>query len=241
MKKTIVLLLAAAGMAMGDVSPLTLQWQDGYALSPQGTNYVYADSLYNAVTLVVDLNWEALLNAEQTDGTLLFSINDSNEKNHGMGLFVDDGGRHMDAWVNGQDAYKAIDLKYSEISDTVLYTNAALVFTSYDMQGTYSYFESRLYLSTDNGMTYTLTLEGITPRGCDDGGFGSIGSFSYNGEYVNKMDVYNSYLDPEEQLIAISNLKNDSTPGTDSTIPEPTTATLSLLALAGLAARRRRR
>ena len=158
-----------------------------------------------------------------------------------MGLYVDNGGKHLDAWVNNKDAYLAIDLKYSEISNAELYTNAAIVFTSYDTQGSNSFFESRLYLSTDNGMTYTLTLEGITKDGWADGGFDSISSFSYNGKYVNKMDVYNSLLDPrEEHLVAISNLKNDSTPGTDSTIPEPTTATLSLLALAGLAVRRRR-
>ena len=72
MKKTIVLLLAATGMAMGDVPPLTLQWQNGYALSPKDTNYVYEDMLYNSVTLVVDLNWKSLLNADQTNGTLFF-------------------------------------------------------------------------------------------------------------------------------------------------------------------------
>ena len=226
---------------MGDVPPLTLQWQDGYALSPKDTNYVYENTLYNSVTLVVDLNWESLLNADLTNGTLLFSINDSNEKNHGMGLYVDKGGKHLDAWVNNKDAYLAIDLKYSDISDAELYTNAAIVFTSYDTKGAKSFFESRLYLSTDNGMSYTLKLGDITDEGWDDGGFDSISSFSYNGEYVNKMDVYNSYLNPgEEHLVAIRNLKNDSPPGTDSTIPEPTTATLSLLALAGLAARRRR-
>ena len=234
MKKTITLLLAAAGVAMAEVTPLTLQWQDGYAASPKDTNYVYTDSLYNTVTMVADLNWDALLNAGLTNGTFLFSTNDANGKNHGMGLYVDGGGKHLDAWVNGKDAYLAIDLKYSVIDDLETYTDAALVFTTYDMQSTNSYFEALLYLTADNGETYNLTLEGVTANGYSDGGFDSIASFSFNDEYVDKMDVYNTYLMPGEQLEAIGKL---NTPA----VPEPTTTTLSLLALAGLAARRRRR
>lgn len=58
---------------------------------------------------------------------------------------------------------------------------------------------------------------------------------------VDSLQVYNETMDGKQaQALALSMMEN-STPGTDNTVPEPTTATLSLLALAGLAARRRRR
>ena len=55
---------------------------------------------------------------------------------------------------------------------------------------------------------------------------------------VGNIEVYGSVLSPEEMAAAMTNLAN---PAPTPSVPEPTTATLSLLALAGLAARRRRR
>lgn len=68
-----------------------------------------------------------------------------------------------------------------------------------------------------------------------------------NSEYLStdSVKVYtDTYDEPAIRLaIAESMLPTSDTPGgSDSpTVPEPTTATLSLLALAGLAERRRRR
>lgn len=235
MKKTITLLLAAAGVAMAEVTPLTLQWEDGYAASPQGAKYnEYAEGMYNTVTLVVDLNWDALLTDESTE-TPIFSANAANGKYIGMGLFVGNS-KYLDAWINDVDEVDTISFKYSAIDNFRSYTDAAFVFTSYDFKEGKSYFEAYLYLSADNGETYTLELR-TNPKkttACDNGGFDTIASFSYDSEYVNKMDVYDTYLMPSEHLEAISKLNTAS-------VPEPTTATLSLLALAGLAARRRRR
>ena len=58
------------------------------------------------------------------------------------------------------------------------------------------------------------------------------------GDYIEECDERNS--DNALTLDALKGNNPPSTPG-DGNIPEPTTASLSLLALAGLAARRRRR
>ncbi|MBR3944909.1 MAG: PEP-CTERM sorting domain-containing protein, partial [Akkermansia sp.] len=55
------------------------------------------------------------------------------------------------------------------------------------------------------------------------------------GENISNLAVYDSVLDPDAIKAVMKNTADSPT------IPEPATATLSLLALAGLAARRRRR
>lgn len=85
-------------------------------------------------------------------------------------------------------------------------------------------------------------------------------SWSYNTA-IDTLNVYNASSDASQSLtcvdslqvftdvmdadaaknLAMSMMSSNSTPGTDTTVPEPATATLSLLALAGLAARRRRK
>lgn len=244
MKKTIALLLAMAGMAMG-AQPLILTWDKGEATPAEGTKFEY-EGLSNSVTIVAELNWSVLLGASQTNGTPIFTVNDGNGKNHGMDIYVDAKGKYFDQWINNKDIYGngAITLAYAgyKAKDFSGVTNAIFFYTTYDMGGNYTAFETRICLSYDNGVSFTLepTLEGIAPKGYADGGFDTIASFTYNETYVNKMDVYNTYLMGDEYSDAINRIMGVTLPE-DNTIPEPTTATLSLLALAGLAARRRRK
>ena len=251
MKKTLAILLAATGMAMGEINPLTLDWQKGEttidATVPNDASFseqIGEAVYYNSVTLVAELNWSEFLSAGNTNGEVLFTINDNSGHNHGLDLYVDNGGKHLDAWVNDKDTWRAIDIKYTEIPDYTLATNAALVFASYDRNtsNNLTFMYAYLYLSFDNGQTYQMMLDKQTTTGWNDGGFDNIASFSYNDTYINKMDVYNTYDMYNDYETAIKNLISPSapTPG-DGNIPEPTTATLSLLALAGLAARRRRK
>lgn len=59
---------------------------------------------------------------------------------------------------------------------------------------------------------------------------------------VDSLQVFTDVMDADAaKNLAMSMMSSNSTPGTDTTVPEPATATLSLLALAGLAARRRRK
>lgn len=71
----------------------------------------------------------------------------------------------------------------------------------------------------------------------------SYTAFTINADYVNRDQValYNGALTENQDLYEIAKSLLPSSPSSDDNIPEPATATLSLLALAGLAARRRRR
>lgn len=64
------------------------------------------------------------------------------------------------------------------------------------------------------------------------------------GSYIKAVEFYNDWptggSDEKFQELTVS-LDNQSKPLLTANVPEPTTATLSLLALAGLAARRRRK
>ena len=63
------------------------------------------------------------------------------------------------------------------------------------------------------------------------GGIGTIESININGNYVEDTYLFRGTVD-KDNAFALN---------AAALVPEPTTATLSLLALAGLAARRRRR
>lgn len=70
--------------------------------------------------------------------------------------------------------------------------------------------------------------------------------FSIDSSIVNQdsVELYNGLIIGEALGQTVTDMVKanlSSTPGTDTTVPEPATATLSLLALAGLAARRRRK
>jgi len=89
-------------------------------------------------------------------------------------------------------------------------------------------------LNVDGDITYTLTLKG--------------GDLTVKAESANFSKAWETTLTGMNDVTFTSlGFINDGSPGTAGvkkvslSIPEPTTATLSLLALAGLAARRRRK
>ncbi len=238
-----MLLLAAASAAMA-VEPITLNWENGTAFVPEGIKF--EQPKYNAVTIVAELDWNAIDEAGKTEGAFLFTVNDAMNHNHGMCLYSGKT-KHIDAWFNGADTYSALDfpLQYENGTDLISQsTHAVLLYTAYDIlvyvEGklvSTSYVWAQLYLSFDKGESYTLTHDMSQPKGWQDGDFGTITSFSYDSAYVSNIDVYNTCLEEKDVAAAIDHVTKGSS---NSSIPEPTTATLSLLALAGLAARRRR-
>ena len=239
-----MLLLAAASAAIA-VEPITLNWEKGTASVPEGIKFEQPE--YNAVTIVAELDWNAIDKAGKTEGTFLFTVNDAMNHNHGMCLYSGKT-KHIDAWFNGADTYRALDfpLQYDDGTNLISQsTHAVLLYTAYDIlvydpdgkRVSTSYVWAQLYLSFDKGESYTLTHDMSQPKGWQDGGFETIYSFSCNSTYVSNIDVYNTCLEEKDVAAAIEHVTKGAS---NSSIPEPTTATLSLLALAGLAARRRR-
>ena len=116
---------------------------------------------------------------------------------------------------------------------TSLYTTPAIDFSSAQavtmffvgsVSGTYDYIKAYAYVHNSDGSIdkYTGTNRFSKKP------FTNITGVVVNSVAVGSIDVYDSAMSVEEiEKIALS-------------VPEPTTATLSLLALAGLAARRRR-
>lgn len=254
MKKTIVLLLAAAGMAMGGTEkPLELNWKaDNSAdlktdANGNTINYSQYSWASNTITVAMTLNWSALMEDKKDGAHVLFEISDDSEKNHGLCVYFGNKGNYIDAWTSGQDDETfslTLDNKWKNSA------KAAIVYTSHvpnESTSTTTY-STYLYLWDENEQVTLLTLvdnnviengevEDYTHNVC----LSQLSSISYNSDYVTNIDVYADIIGKNESLnLAERVTTTPSTPGTDSTIPEPTTATLSLLALAGLAARRRR-
>jgi len=125
---------------------------------------------------------------------------------------------------------------YLQVSDTqgnVLGVSDAVTYTSntnnaYNV-GTFSFEGKNITLSSTAAYTYT-----IVTKSAETGEFTPVASFSYGefNPYVASGKGF--FIDGNKDYQPIVSIKTQS-------IPEPTTATLSLLALAGLAARRRRK
>ncbi len=110
------------------------------------------------------------------------------------------------------------DTKYTDMAITVEVNGAGI--TSY------------LTLVDENGAktNYTGTVSANNTNGWRHTQFGHLGAITYDADFVKSLSLYSTNLTADEAYRANA-----------SAIPEPTTATLSLLALAGLAARRRRK
>lgn len=122
----------------------------------------------------------------------------------------------------------SVGLRVAGMEATKWY-NVALVAKNGDL--TLSVFtpSSELVGSTTVKSKYTGSLNSVT---------GYV-NYKFNTSYIDNLAIYDGAL-TNEQLAALTRyeMKNQTLM---QSVPEPTTATLSLLALAGLAARRRRR
>ena len=105
-----------------------------------------------------------------------------------------------------------------------------------------------LYFSVwdDRGNLMTDVYCGIGGREGLKNRIDSFTLFNIDPDYITYAEVYDEEVTNEEGVAIFNRMINgeeESAPsdGATGTVPEPTTATLSLLALAGLAARRRRK
>lgn len=224
MKKTITLLLAAAGFAAAATDPLEITWIDNEA--------TLSESL-DAISVVFTLDFESLgtnkpLNEEVY--TTIFSWSGTTEvgsENGGVKhYFLDD--PYYGDYYN--------DLQFSAPGNSKFGSAYVEDYVKAIIGYTYSVNEKAcryLTLIDANGNEIVKeVVEGSKTRDTL-----SISELTKHAA-VGNIEVYGSVLSAEEMAAAMVNIAN---PAPTPSVPEPTTATLSLLALAGLAARRRRR
>ncbi len=158
-------------------------------------------------------------------------LGDSTNGDNKEGFFVS----HLDVASDGGttangNRYAFPDGGLSNLATTDLskVTNMALTFV-FDAGTTYADSTISAYFSyLSEGVETVIT----STRGAAAGHMlnGNFGTLAWNNDYVSSISVFGSALSAADAKAINAAL-----------IPEPTTATLSLLALAGLAARRRRK
>lgn len=248
MKKTVLLLLAAAGMAIGETtSPVQHSYDEQtgcYTLTDSNGNSLINNS---NVTVALTLNPSIIKNFSEDDA-YLFTLNGNRSANNtyktaiAIQLYKKENGYTIDL-CSGNSATYEKDPTYKQWSNEI---------SDYDKLGGHKFD-----LTSLQSISIILTVE---EKGSDDTATGYVFVTDINGEthkyassftsnyvdtdnitlleyddyLVNNITVYNGCMAPEE----VSSLGLELL---ESTVPEPATTTLSLLALAGLAARRRRR
>ncbi len=255
MKKTLAFLLAASGMAMGEIvyqnDNITLEegvTYQQFAFSPIGT----ADY---TVAITLDLNnlaaTPSLVNLFYTTGN-----NGTNAAISGMKLNSGDLGAYYtqsDSVENALAKTHNLDWDKTDTDDNITSGYQSLYNDPYINLSNAASVTLFLVSSLNEASTNSYTsLTGYAYIYDNDGGlvkytgsrhftykpYTNISGVGVYAALVDKVFVYDSTLSATETE-NIAKSFAPSTPG-DGNVPEPTTATLSLLALAGLAARRRR-
>lgn len=152
-------------------------------------------------------------------------------------IYNDDESGFWGSYVKASSSGKAVDTGLGRVftssTDWDTIKNISLVYS-------YSTPESR---ATTTNVAFTIAyLDGtISTQGATKNNivFNGVSGFTSTGVTVN--DTYVVSFDANTNYTTLDEAKSLSAAMASASIPEPTTATLSLLALAGLAARRRRR
>ena len=224
MKKTIALLLATAGFAAAATDPLEITWTDNEA--------TLSESL-DAISVVFTLDFASMGTNRplyEQVYTTIFSWSGTTEEGSENGgvkhYFLDDpyfGDYYNDLqfFAPGTSKFGAAFVE-GYVKAIVGYTYgagevASRYITLIDASGN----EIVKDVASNKMTRDTLSISELTKHAA-----------------VGNIEVYGSVLSAEEMAAAMVNIAN---PAPTPSVPEPTTATLSLLALAGLAARRRRR
>ena len=250
MKKTLITLLALTGVAAADtvtIAPLTSSegWTVGHQNDGKTTDAVL-DTTAATLTLTSG-NWsrgygvytlaDAITLTNEADRlTVSFTINTTDLNSLVTGTLV------------GSD--KAITLGHGSYSDegkkgiqSGISTDTTGVF--YNMQGskTGGVFVTPDKTTVDGTftantpLTLTTTIEWDTEKSL------FVASLSYGSTSLSSYDLGTSYT-LDKLVFSLDGASTQTVSGVSisaNIVPEPTTATLSLLALAGLAARRRRK
>ena len=258
MKKTITLLLAAAGLAIAadDINPIELNFvpveENGSIIKKTATlnSALFAE---NAFSVVLTLDFKAL----SSGGGDLFLVNGTTHyqsnvldphpaswgMKHDYNYTYEDNGYGMEIY----ESSKLYGVANSSQNSQAIYYDLldmrpeyADVVYSYKVENNESVLTTTMYFYNGNHDkiddyvdTYTNSRHYLT----------TYTSIDVLSSAVTNLQLYNVALEGDQIQTALNTLKGNTPPSTpgDGNVPEPTTATLSLLALAGLAAHRRRR
>lgn len=224
MKKTFTLLLAAAGMAMG----ASLEW-DGNNIAQLNLE----DFKNRDATVVMTVDFSKLDNKDKSQE--IFTIIGSDMLHiMGVGMYKNTTEFSSVYGVNGMAGYPTGSGVYKEanIEDVA---EAVVVYTcdgktDSEINNGDRYWTLTGYLYTWNSLGEMLPVVDIVYK--KDIKNTELGYLKKDANLVTDIAIFNEVVaDPEKLALDFKN----------ASIPEPTTATLSLLALAGLAARRRRK
>lgn len=232
MKRTLVALMALAGVAAAADLTLTTgisyngALYDGYN-NPNVDGLVYTHSEWPGtmvgapLTFSIELN--SLFGAGEIGNTDAITLNDLTVKVHSSGWAMD-GDRVVSLAVVGNDTYS-----YSQAivnnAEYVVRNGGELTLSNLNLEGLTK--NDTLTFTISGGSDHTVALASISA-----GSWSGVSTFDTT-DWVNKNGSYADVGTNAAPLVSLN--------VTTAIIPEPTTATLSLLALAGLAARRRRK
>lgn len=232
MKKTFAILMAMAGVAMGaDEQPLTLQWE--------GNNASFTSIENGDITITALFDWNTITKTDAGDGKWLLSVNGSV---FGLGMDTYDGANELGLWADDRYDYQTLNYGLAGLvqkyDSEAKYISVVFSLSHNDNEARYELREDVYVWDESNNLLDSVTATGDTKQ------WTSITEpYPYNGISINT-----DYLSSDSILVYnkkstdFSDLKDIADNVLPSgSIPEPATATLSLLALAGLAARRRRK
>lgn len=245
MKKTLITLFALAGVAAAADMPK--KYVATFANSRTDTqssarSHILLDGGTQAITLD---SWMIEFQIQkQSDVGAFFALgrNDNGQERGGLGLRTNSASGVGISW-NGNSGWASDPAKLDVTSFSSITAESPITLRfAYDAESDIAYLYN---VDTDKYITAT----NLTTR--YEGGnfsFSSVdSSVTGNGDVAGKTMFWTDGGSAAYKLLGVtdmSSLEGDNTQFvsylTTKTVPEPTTATLSLLALAGLAARRRR-
>ncbi len=238
MKKTITLLLVAAGLAAAATDPMDIAWDE------YGTASLNDGQVLESISVVFTLDFASLAVSGPIDtgvNTPIFSWSGTAEgqaANGGVTHYLLDYANWMGSEYTSQLYFTAPANNTNGFGTTSVadYVKAIIGYTYGVGEVATAYLT---LIDADGNKKEYEPVSGST-KGIRSSLY--IDTLSKNSA-VSEIEVYWSLLSADEIAAAMTNLAGaGSTPSEPTpSVPEPTTATLSLLALAGLAARRRRR
>ena len=231
MKKTIITLFALAGLSLAVEPTVTLNDTTSSVAEKNwgGTGYM--------LTLMSADDFSSLITATEDVSLLSFSLSDSNSVGVGLvnntfkAVTASAGDTIPGTTYWSMNTFNTLTTTFSEtVLDGISQVGIAMTYDRKDTATT----------GATNGIqliVYTLGNDGVL----SDAYTGNVGVVRWVGATISGAAINTDYFDSVD--VYVGDWTTEGVKGQLKTmlVPEPTTATLSLLALAGLAARRRRK